>query len=248
VGPFWSRADALAVNTAFEGRGIAQRLGLPEEAWVVTGCGTDPSPSVAPWPRPERVLYLGRIDPTKGIDDLLAAMSLLWQRGSQARLTLAGSRIVGSEAIDAWLDALPAEHRARVERAHDLPEDAKQALLGRARVLVLPSRHESFGIVLLEAWERATPVVAYDTSVARCIVHPEVDGLLAPQGDVAALGAALERLLHDAALAERLGAAGRARLLAEHTWEHVGARYETAARRALLRHGRQVQRTEPPVR
>jgi glycosyltransferase involved in cell wall biosynthesis len=236
IGPLWRRADALAVNTEYEGRALAERLGLDADAWVLTGCGTEPATVPAPWPREERVLYLGRIDPSKGVDELLAAMRQVWERRPAARLTLAGSRITGSEAIDAWVAALPPELRARVDCASDLTEPEKHALLARARVLVLPSHHESFGIVLVEAWAHATPVVAYDTPVSRCIVHPEVDGLLARPGDVGALAESIERLLEDATLAERLGKAGQVGFLAQHTWDHVGARYEQAARHALERH------------
>ncbi len=236
VGPLWQRASALAVNTAHEGRAIAGQLGLPPEAVVVTGCGTEPGTEPAPWPRAEQVLYVGRLDPSKGIDHLLAALRLVWAERPQARLTIAGSRVEGSARVDAWIQALPEALRARVTCVCDISDEAKHLLLAQARVLVLPSRHESFGIVLLEAWAHTTPVITLDTPVARCIVRPGIDGLLTPPGDVPALAAALSDLLADPAQAERLGAAGRETLLATHTWDHVAERYETAVKRAVERH------------
>ena len=236
VSPLWQRASALAVNTSHEGQAIAARLGLDPEAVVATGCGTEAATEPTPWPRAENVLYLGRIDPDKGIDHLLAALQIVWAERPQARLTLAGSRAEGSARVDAWIQSLPEALRARVTCAHDISDPAKRRLLAQARVLVLPSRHESFGIVLLEAWAHATPVITLDTAVARCIVRPGIDGLLTPPGDVPALGAALSDLLADPARAERLGTAGRESLLTTHTWDHVAERFETAARRAVERH------------
>jgi glycosyltransferase involved in cell wall biosynthesis len=236
VAACWAHADALAVNTPFEAAELARRYAVDPAACVVTGCGTHPPPSAAPWTREPVVLFLGRLGVEKRIDFLLAAMRRVWERRSDARLVVAGARVPGTERVDACIAALPADLRAKVALEHDVSEERKQSLLARAHVLALPSVFESFGIVLTEAWGHGTPVVAMDTGVARDVVRHDVDGLLADLDDPDALARALLLLLDDEALARRLGAAGREAVLARWTWDHVAARYEQAARLALARH------------
>jgi glycosyltransferase involved in cell wall biosynthesis len=85
----------------------------------------------------------------------------------------------------------------------------------RAAVVVVPSRREGYGMVAREAMAWGRPVVASSVGGLVDAVEDGVTGLLVPPGDVAALRTALERLLGDAELRGRLGAAGRAKAIRE---------------------------------
>jgi glycosyltransferase involved in cell wall biosynthesis len=77
-------------------------------------------------------------------------------------------------------------------------------------MLVLPSFHEGFGIVLLEAMAAGKPVIAYANTSMPELCRDGVNGIAVPTGDRAALGDAIAQLLASASLRARLGSAGRA--------------------------------------
>ncbi len=224
-----ARADALAANSAHERDRLTAGYGARPERVVVTGCGAHPAPAPGPWPRPAGVLYFGRKTAQKGVPLLLEAMARVWDARPDARLVLAGARDpVEAPRLAADRARLPAHLAARIEDLDDVGEARRQELMAGAACLCLPSEHESFGIVLLEAWAHATPVVALDLPLMRELVGDGEAGLLARPGDPAHLAGRILRLLDDPALARRLGAAGAARLAARHRPAQVAARYEEA--------------------
>jgi glycosyltransferase involved in cell wall biosynthesis len=99
-------------------------------------------------------------------------------------------------------------------------------------VYACPAVLGSFGITLLEAMACGTPIACYDTPGFRTVVREGVEGLLTPPGDVEALAGALVRLLDDAALRRRMGAAGRERALG-YAWPAVTEAVLDVHRRVL---------------
>ncbi|MFD0143252.1 MULTISPECIES: stealth conserved region 3 domain-containing protein [unclassified Streptomyces] len=96
----------------------------------------------------------------------------------------------------------------RVELVGRSQEMAKE--WAKAAICLMPSRVESFGLVMLEAFTAGVPVVAYDALTGPSqIVRHEVDGLLVPADDVTSLGAAMSRLMGDDDLRTAFGAAAR---------------------------------------
>lgn len=166
----------------------------------------DPPPverPTAPWDLPRPIVgFLGRLDPPKGIEDLLMAAGDL-----EVQVVVVGAPWSGDEAYVGSLHRL-AQERApgRVHFAGALP-DPWTALAGMD-VLAVPSRMEPFGRVAAEAQLAGVPVVAADAGGLPDAVTDEVDGLLVPVGDVGALTTALRRVLEDADLRDRLVAAG----------------------------------------
>jgi len=162
---------------------------------------------------PPHVLYVGRLSEEKGILDLLKAT---------AGVPLA---VVGDGPL-----------RDRVPSAIGfVPPAEVGAYLERAAVVVCPSRREGYGVVAREAMAHGRPVVATRVGgLAEAVVDGET-GLLVAPGDVAALRAALERLLSDPALAARMGAAGRERARALYSRDVAAAATLGAYADALVR-------------
>jgi glycosyltransferase involved in cell wall biosynthesis len=163
------------------------------------------------------VLTTGTAAYDKGTLHVVQAMQHLWAQGSQATWVQLGPLMAHFERFYA---ALPAAERAHTRLLGFVPDQVRLDALAAADVFVLPSRTDSFGIVFLEAWCYEVPVIgAWAGGVPEVIEHG-VNGLLVPFGDVAALAAAIERLLQDRALARAFGRLGHARVLRGLTWQH----------------------------
>ena len=149
------------------------------------------------------VVFSGRCEAAKGIFDLLEAAGVLRAQVPGLRIECAGDGDLGK--VQRYAQAL--NMGARVKLRGWLDRGAAEALLARASVFVLPSYAEGLPMSLLEAMAMGCPVVATSVGGIPDIVEDGVNGLLVEPGDAAALSAAVERILDDDALAERLGAA-----------------------------------------
>jgi glycosyltransferase involved in cell wall biosynthesis len=167
----------------------------------------------------------------KGIDVLLESVARLAERGLYPELWLAGD---GPEraALEASARALGISPRIRFLGARaDVPD-----LLSACDAFVLPSRREGLGVAALEAMALARPVVASRVGgLAEAVLH-EGTGLLVPPEDPAALADALERLLRDPALRERLGTAGPGRVAERHSAKAMVDAYERLYAEVLAEH------------
>lgn len=156
------------------------------------------------------VLYLGQVSEGKGCDDLLAAWIAYRSRPKARPATLVLAGTVRMELPD----------RRDVVALGRVSDAQKYAALAAADALVLPSRFESLGIVLLEAWQVGTPVlVRADNPVTAGQVGRSGGGITYRDADD--FGDALDRAI---AAREALGAAGRAWVERESSWDAFDAR------------------------
>lgn len=167
------------------------------------------------------ILALGRLHRNKAFDVLVRALR---------RLPGVHAVIAGEGPERAALLAL-AQAEGVGDRLHLLGWRADQAaLLAAATLLACPSRQEALGNVVLEAFSAGIPVVAAAVGGPMETIRPGVTGLLAPVEDDAALAEAIGRVIEDAEVAGRLGAAGRAEYDACHAEQPVIARWRTVLR------------------
>jgi glycosyltransferase involved in cell wall biosynthesis len=173
-----------------------------------------------PLPPEPQALFVGVLERYKGIDVLLRA----W-----ARVQVGTLRIVGDGSLAALVTG-----SQNIEWAPRLaPREVAQAL-NESWCLVLPSRSEGMGRVLVEAFCRGRAVVGTRAGSIPDLVRDGQNGLLVPTEDSDALAAALTRLLEDRALAERLGEGAR---VSAATWlqtpEEWAARTRALVERVL---------------
>lgn len=165
-------------------------------------------PRSNPAPEARDALFVGRLEPRKGVDTLLAAWPMVRARCPGRILHLVGADRHGFGAA-----CLARSGRDGVEVHGALDDAALAALRRRCTVQAIPSRFESFGIVVLEAWAAGLAVVA-----AAGGALPEViadAGRIVPPDDPSALAEALAAILGDAAARNELAQRGAQRLGAD---------------------------------
>jgi phosphatidylinositol alpha-mannosyltransferase len=168
------------------------------------------------------ILFVGRMEPRKGLIHLLRAFRKLQRDGVRARLLLVGTGPGEREARRYVLT----RQLENVEFLGRVPEGQKAQLFKTADIYVSPATgRESFGIVLLEAMSAGAPIICSDIHGYRGVVRRDRDGLLVEPGNADALAASMRRLIDDPQLRAQLSRAGeeRAQLF---TWEHVGQAVE----------------------
>lgn len=231
------QADAAVALTRHEAHRLVEAYGLAPEQVFMSSVGIDVEVSAAsPSGRPPIVIYFGRQARSKGIGELIEAMGVVWATRPDAELVIAGVRVPESVEIDAQIAALPACCQGRIRSLGGTSDTEKAELLRSACCLVIPSRIESFGMVILDAWAQVTPVIAWDLPVFRDTVDDGENGLLAdPREGVRALAHAILRLLASPSEAARMGIAGYRKAAATYSWRKVADVYLEAYHHAVGR-------------
>jgi glycosyltransferase involved in cell wall biosynthesis len=244
--PLFTRAPVLGFAQALTGKELSARYGLPFsviERWglrlyrdvvVLNPADRDlvrdssPAARVRVIPngiqkttldqrllgRGEHILFLGRIDVwKKGLDVLLAAYEM---SGLTMPLVIAGSGLPREERKLATLLSTTKSNARWVGR---VVGQVKQDLLERSAFIVMPSRHEAFGLVALEGMSCGKPVVHFDLPTLRWMG----EDLRVPPYDVSALAAQMRQLADDAGKRQELG-------LRAHAVAQTYSRDETADR------------------
>lgn len=197
------------------------------------------------------VIYVGRFDPRKGIETLVRAIAHSnWRGCSDLKLIIGGgSRPGQSDGIERdRIEGIVAEMNLSDITLFPgrLDDDTLPIYYAAADACVVPSHYEPFGLVAIEAMASRTPVVASNVGGLRFTVVPEVTGLLAPPKDEAAFASAIDRILADPALRDRLGETGRQRVEIAFSWESVASRLTNLYGR-LLSQPASVSKKKPQV-
>jgi glycosyltransferase involved in cell wall biosynthesis len=226
-------ARAVVTPSAWSRRSLLDRYALPPARVHVVRPGTEAAPAGTGTADGGRLLSVGTLGPHKGQDLLVAALAELAEL--PWRCTVAGAR----DRDPPFVAAL--EHRARAAGIADrvrfpgvLTGPALQLEYGRADVLVVPSRTESYGMVVTEALAAGRPVIAAAVGgVPEALDRTSlgVPGLLVPPDDSAALAGALARWLTDADLRRRLARAALLRRDGLPDWRAAGQRLRTVLAR-----------------
>lgn len=181
-----------------------------------------------PASRQPRLLFIGKLTPQKGLPALLEALAAC---RTSPQLEVVGAGRVDDRAIRERAEALGLGDRIRWMPI--LPQSELAKRYRDAYALVIPATDEGLGLTAVEAALSETPVIAFASGGLTDVVEHERTGLLVPTGDVAALAAAIDRVVEDPALARRLGTGGRTFALERFSAAAVAQRYAALYRAAV---------------
>ncbi|MDX2221354.1 MAG: glycosyltransferase [Rhodospirillaceae bacterium] len=235
---YYRTCQALIGNTADicahirnAGRDPALVFHVPNFCPVEPGAAPDRAPvraSGAAAPSARVLLILARLETVKGIDVALRALAQV----KDAELWIAGEG--GERAV---LERLAGDLGVRPRVRFLGWRDDRAALLRAADIVLVPSRHEPFGNVVVNAWAYGRPLIAARAQGPAALVRDGIDGLLVDVDDADGLARAIADLSADPARAAALAAAGLARAAAEFSETAVVEGYLSAFRAVRARIG-----------
>ncbi|WP_238420036.1 glycosyltransferase family 4 protein [Gordonia sp. 'Campus'] len=244
-----SESDALITCSASMRDEVHRLFGYEAADISVIHNGID----IRTWPFAERshpggppeLLFAGRLEYEKGVQDLLAALPRIRRSHPGTTLTVAGE---GTQRD--WLMEQARKHRVTrsVNFVGAVDHDQLVTLMHRCDAIVLPSRYEPFGIVALEAAATGAPlIVSTAGGLGEAVQEPDTGLSFAP-ADVAGLATAVRATLSDPGAAAQRARRARARLTAEFSWAEVAERTASVHLAAKRRVRHPVGRPDIPVR
>jgi glycosyltransferase involved in cell wall biosynthesis len=200
------------------------------QTWLGAACppvtrihsGVDPSFAAAAgerdYSRGRSLLFAGTWRKNKGIEDLVPAVERLLARHGELTFTVLGAGVPPATVLDRF--SPPVRARVRCVQARNDAETARA--FADHDVFVLPSLFEGTPLTLIEAMASGLPDVTTATCGMKDVIHSGENGLLVPIRSPEAVANAVETLLADPALRERLGRRARRDALERYTWDRVG--------------------------
>lgn len=190
-------------------------IGVPAVELAETGEGYD-------------VLFVGRLEPVKGVRLVVETAEALRNAGEEARFA-----VVGDGSLRLELERLSREKDLDIDWLGMQPSDRVLGLMRNSKLLLAPSltqsdgRTEAFGMVFLEAASQEIPCVAFESGgIGEAVVNGET-GVLVREGDVSGLIEATRSLLGDDEARRRMGRAGRRRLEQDFDISYWSGRLES---------------------
>jgi D-inositol-3-phosphate glycosyltransferase len=178
------------------------------------------------------LLFVGRIEPLKGIDTLLRALALVRRQFGASGRRMCLSLIGGQTADDAHEDAEMRRLKALEQELGigDLvtflgarSQDTLQYYYNAAEAVIMPSHYESFGMVALEAMACGTPVIASEVGGLVYLVEDGVTGFHVPTNDPSELAGRIQLLLDNPLLQSELAQAA-VKAAQRYSWDRIAAR------------------------
>ena len=232
-------ADHITVPSHREKVQMIWTCGAPSEKISVIPCGVDPDLFAPLDPSQSKthlalsckrfILFVGRIDPVKGIDTLLKSMTIVRNKLSHSQdsnlLIIGGDIDYSSYSKDSEMHKLKLLTTElglenMVTFLGPQRQDQLPYFYSAAEACVLPSRYESFGMVALEAMACGTPVIASKVGGLTSFIQDELTGFLVPEENEEALAEKILVLLDNSTLKGKLGFQARIRAV-ELSWQNI---------------------------
>ncbi len=188
----------------------------PKTEIIPFGVNVPDTVEPAPPANPIKICFITAHEPIYGPEPLLRALAIVKRTIADFVLNMAGQGSITAHLRTRAKDLGIADN---VDFVGFVENHKMPAFIGQHHMMVMPSLKEAFGVAVLEASACGRPVIASDVGgVPEVLVDGET-GILVPKGDVDKLAEAIIRLAKDADLREKMGAAGRAFVRENYTWD-----------------------------
>jgi len=251
-------ADGIIAANPDERADLIWRMGVPTEKVCTIPPGVDlelfqPQPRAASRaevgisPDERVVLFVGRIDPIKGIDTLIDAAEIVVSARSieptATFLIVGGDLDADGNPVGPLADVAESIAERGIGASFRLvgsqPQDQLPVFYGAADIVAVPSRYESFGLVAVEAMACAKPVVASRVGGLRFTIDEGTTGFLVKPQSPGALAGAMEQIFSDEPLRAAMSAAARPSV-ARYDWSNVARQVKHVYRRLAEGHRAQL--------
>ena len=168
----------------------------------------------------KKILYVGRIHPTKGIDFLLEVLKELIKKDKKYKLVIVGP-LKNDSYFSSLLEFIKNNNLEKyVVFTNFVSETEKIALYDVCEIFFLPSKYEPFGIVILESFARGKPVISVDSDGPNYLIKDGVNGFLVKYGDVDSAVHYIETLIRDKRLYKKISLNNRKKAR-EFIWKKI---------------------------
>jgi glycosyltransferase involved in cell wall biosynthesis len=162
------------------------------------------------------VFFVGAKVTNKGILNLIEAMKILWARGVDAKLVLAGNE---SKDFRCYWMSLEKTVKNNILNLINVSDKEKWDLFNAGDIFSMVSKSDSFGIVYLEAWFNHKPVIGCDLPVISEIIRDNIDGKLVPFNNIETIANTIEMYLTNKKVRRDHGENGYKKVISDFTWE-----------------------------
>ena len=225
--PSYARTSRLAWR--YEPEVIGAAVDVQRFSPMVDGTKVRSQLGIPPAEEAHMVLYVGRLEPHKGVEFLLEAVPML---RPSAHVVIVG-RGPWREALEDSAKRLDVANRVTFAGAVPWPELPQYHRASDIFVLPSISRLEAFGIVGLEAMSSQKPVILSDIPGVRDVIEDGKEGLLSRPTDPKDIAEKVNTLIDDPKLRVEMGESGRKRVMEKFSWDVIGQRYKDLYDRIL---------------
>jgi len=227
-------ADAIIALTEYEKKFYINQK-IDEDKIFVIGVGVEEkkfskleSEIQIKYKSTKLITFIGRKEEYKGIEVMLKALRLLVKLYPDIRFLFAGPETPYSKEL--W-KKLPESINNNVIVLQSISEEEKNFILSETDIFVMPSTAESFGIVYLEAWLHAIPVIGAKSGALSDVIDENEDGLLIEPGNYEELADKIAYFLDNKDIASEFGRNGKKKVLSKYTWDIVADKWEKVFRK-----------------
>ncbi len=229
------KADYLWTLTQFETNYFIKNFNINPKKIILAGNGIDQSflktnkqKKVVPCPvkgrgrEGFRLLFIGSLSAHKGLDTLITSFSNIYRPKSNISLTIAGQKTLYYPQIKKQIQTLPQNIKSKIKFIFNFSQNKLSQIIDNCDILILPSKQESFGLVIIEAWARQKPVIVSDIPSLSEITQKANGGLTFKLNNFSNLNQKISKLLKNSKLANQLGKNGFNYVKNNYTWNIVG--------------------------